>query len=552
MNEAATLVHRLDEVASVDRGIHRRTRAWGVLAIGLFGVMALLAIDATYGLSSAGTDVMDLAPSVRIGVLAGLVVLLIVAWMAWRLPSRLTRASRSAYAAWVEAKLNVSGNRLANAVSMAHRDDAFREALVQRSVTAAQSVAKEATSDRLFDQSRLRRARLLGVAAVVLVAIVCSVSPRLFATVALRFVDPFGDHPPLGRFALSVEVNPELVAIGDDVRVTVSADQGDLLAGDLVTIDTAGNSIERLALVGSSGQLVTTLRAVRSRTTFVIETHGCRSHRHVIQPLNLPRIVGLNVYQGDAGLELQADSVVAEVGSEIRIHVLSNRSDAEVDSPDADGLSLTVTVANAPQVVELNLRTPDGLASRRSRRIAILPRRDGRVANSDEQVTGTEIEAASPHGGSVNVPDNAIRPSRPGDRPGSDDGKPTAREGGMLSNQTDETSQADQANAAAKSGSGSGDGGFRTEGGREGSGFRAGVHSGGQPSGVGESVERGVESDIVAADRRLLFEQMTAEQRSSYDELAKQLDASPEAYRDLNAAYFRRIAVDAQRGLRDE
>jgi hypothetical protein len=317
------------------------------------------------------------------------------------------RPSLRAAARFFELRAGIPHNRVINALdlSLASPVDAspLAAALVARSLDLGERSLASGLNRRVLAPERRRLHRALAglLAATALLALAWLVAGRVLGAGALRFAEPFADHPPWSPTDFALSIHPTEPAVGDTVRLT---------------IDTSGALPDSLHLVLRSAADRTRLpaspapRAAHdSRRVFTATLHDVREPLHVyaegstgrsrtlhIVPTREPRLIDASVRVSPPPYTRAAtavrslhspsapgDPIRAVVGSRLALRVTATlplRADSLTISPaipfDLTTERRTLTAAAAldqPEACEFRLDPigESGVPSRDRRRLAL-------------------------------------------------------------------------------------------------------------------------------------------------------------------------------------
>ena len=313
---------------SVLHQVRARLTGWLILRGVLAGLGVVLAGLLTALLADAALDLPEPLRAAT-GWLPGLAVVVVIgaggfAW--WQLTeARLARQFEQANPAL--------GNRLINAVQLAQAPAAegaaemFRRQVVELGrQTAATLVAWPVV------RRGIRRAAALLSLVMLGWAILVSVNLELVQTVAPRFLDPHGDHPPYSR-----------------LHIQVSADGSEVLYGGQVAVraTTRGRPVDKLWLVARSGtnesrtimflaadrSFFQSLVNLRAPVEYYVTDGTARSRRYPVGIRYTPRITMVEVtttfpeYTGKPPHtgKLPAEAQAFPEGTRVSFRVASNR-----------------------------------------------------------------------------------------------------------------------------------------------------------------------------------------------------------------------------------
>jgi muconolactone delta-isomerase len=128
--------------------------------------------------------------------------------------------------------------------------------------------------------ARVGRWILMIVFALITMACVQMVMPRLTSMVMPRFTDPAGDHPPFSLTQVAWAQLPERVRVGDSARFEATIDGPGINRGMVLCAQYSGtNNVVRLPMfqVGS-GRFAGELSSVQQPATVWVEGGGTRTH----------------------------------------------------------------------------------------------------------------------------------------------------------------------------------------------------------------------------------------------------------------------------------
>ncbi len=182
-----------------------------LLAAGLAALIVLFAADA----------LLILTPAQRVaGAGAWLTVLVAGGILA-------TRRARTPFhdekaALRLERRGGLGRDEVVNAVDLGHGiRPGSSEALRAEVIARGESLARTIASTCPPDPARLRTARRAALAATALVLLGAVTQPRLVQQVGLRYLQPWGDHPPYCRLTFDVQQTPDPVPLNHAATVQV-------------------------------------------------------------------------------------------------------------------------------------------------------------------------------------------------------------------------------------------------------------------------------------------------------------------------------------------
>jgi hypothetical protein len=244
----------------------------------LIGLLALL-IDALFGLHTWGLIAVDLA---------FILLLLVAGWYTLRAALRNLFNPRRV-ARQIEERLGIRDSGLINSVELSSSPStASSRALVDRTVQHGEELAFGLTAFEGVDFRRMLKAAGVAFAIVLGLFALYLATPRLFAMVVPRYLDPTGDHPPFNLLDFEIEVTPELIYRGKPA--VISAKLGgveNVEQANVVFID--GEQRRRVPMTRhSDGRFVLPIEQAESTREFYIDTPKGRSKRHAFSVLEVP------------------------------------------------------------------------------------------------------------------------------------------------------------------------------------------------------------------------------------------------------------------------
>ncbi|MCP4641191.1 MAG: hypothetical protein GY851_12190, partial [bacterium] len=132
---------------------------------------------------------------------------------------------------------------------------------------------------------------LAGVLLVGLLVAVAVFAPRIFFTVAPRFVFPYADYPPYSATALVVDPPGAAVDYGESLRVSVETRGPEPKSVALVLRDSEGREREAFPMFDAGeGQYFQTIENVQDDMEYFVRIPRGRSKRYPLTVTKLPRI----------------------------------------------------------------------------------------------------------------------------------------------------------------------------------------------------------------------------------------------------------------------
>ena len=215
--------------------------------------------------------------------------------------------------------------------------------LAQLAVARAGEVAAQIPQAAAAPAREARRSWLATICFAAAVLVVALVAPRLARTEWLRFLDPYGDHPPFSRTVLNVEPGDTRVVYAGGLDVLVSSEgpapeQVDLvLAGGVLGEDGVpgeeGGEETLPMFPDADGTWKAQLTEIVSPRRYFARARGTRSRRYQIDVITVPRLETVRwrvvppAYTGDAAYEgpTPADGLAGLNGTRVQVWATSNR-----------------------------------------------------------------------------------------------------------------------------------------------------------------------------------------------------------------------------------
>lgn len=266
---------------------------------------------------------------------------------------------------------------------------AISAALATLAVERATGLARRVDLRDVVPARRLRAAWLVAAAFGAVVLVVGLVLPRLLATEAWRFFDPYGDHPPWSPIVFRVLPGDTEVNYGAGLKVDTELAGPPVEQVDLVVRDAQGVE-ETLPMFPHEGsQWQAALVDLRAPLEYYVRAGRARSHRYRVTVMSVPQInlvrfrVTPPAYTNQSPYEgpLPEDGLSGLSGTEVQVHVTSNRP------LKAGTLELTTDTSNLP--IGMSRDESDGTGRTVSGRFTITAnaRFDVRVVDLDGQVS---------------------------------------------------------------------------------------------------------------------------------------------------------------------
>ncbi len=252
---------------------------WSLVVVVLVSA-AVVWLDLLWELPSVGRVLArSVVPAVGVFVLAGIVL-----WVARRSTSdALTRALD---------QLAGADGRIRAGVDLARTQVNSSSLTAGLIALAVADAGRLASSVPAFRVAPVRPVGwpLVGLAVVTLVAVgIHTAFPGLAETEWLRFVDPYGDHPPYSRVTYVVEPGDTRVVYGQSFEVLVATVGAAVERLSLVLEPADGSDAEALPLFAESdGVWRTTVTRVTQPVRYFVRSHAGRSKRFAVDVITVP------------------------------------------------------------------------------------------------------------------------------------------------------------------------------------------------------------------------------------------------------------------------
>lgn len=238
-------------------------------------------------------------------LLLGLLLLAGLARLLWRCipPRAIRRASPARLAREIEQRCGLRHNPLITAVQLQVAPSLAAPAeigalLRARTSEQGEAAARRTEPQRLTAAAARRRSLLALAGALAFIVAAALAAPRPIDAVALRLIDPFGEHPPYTPLILDVSFEPQRAEIvyGDSAALQVRITGGQVDRADLVSRNPRDRSAAIVRLPMQPGdaaaderQFTGTLRDCREPVQVMIDTPRGRSAWMTITPRLVPR-----------------------------------------------------------------------------------------------------------------------------------------------------------------------------------------------------------------------------------------------------------------------
>src|SRR5262245_37084608 len=205
--------------------------------------------------------------------------------------------------------------------------------MTQIAVDRAVSLAKSVQPSDVLPRAQIRRAHVTLLCLAATIGIVAVIAPRLVGTQWLRFVDPYGDHPPYSSITVKVEPGDVKVVYGSGVDIVASPEGGAVERVELV-IRGDGRDDEKLPMFPQTdGKWRATVASVTSPGKYFVKASGTRSKQFALDVITVPKIENVTFkvpppsytnhppYEGP----LPQGGLAGLVGAKVEVRAKSNR-----------------------------------------------------------------------------------------------------------------------------------------------------------------------------------------------------------------------------------
>ncbi|MEK6233682.1 MAG: hypothetical protein N2C14_03135, partial [Planctomycetales bacterium] len=299
-----------------------RTLFLGGVVLLTAGMTALI-LDALLALPVAALIVVDL---LAVGLL------LVAAWLVVRV-ARANRHDPRRAARLIEQRLNLTDNRVINAVDLALSSRPSGSAqLTEQAVATGEALGDEVSAGSAVSAKPLMTSAGILAASLLVALMAFLAAPRVFAMVLPRYLDPTGDHPPYTLLNFNVAVNPEAVYLGRPATITAEISGLDSVeAANLVFLD--GDARNAVPLFrGNDGDFHLSIENAEETREFYVDTPRGRSKRFTFRVLQVPFIESAEATYSfpthtewpEVSQPLDARGIRAIVGTKVRVAASSN------------------------------------------------------------------------------------------------------------------------------------------------------------------------------------------------------------------------------------
>lgn len=242
------------------------------------GVLALV-VDAAFALNTWGLISVDLLFLGLIGVAAFYLVR--QAWRNLYDPRRVARL--------VERRLNLQNSELINSVDFQlEPDETSSRELIKKSILNAEIMAGNLSYFDAVDFKRSIKAAAIASGLVAGLLVTYLITPRLFAMVLPRFLDPTGDHPPFTLLDFDVEISPEAIYHGQSAIISAKLSGPEVVTqANVVFVGDQERSPHEM-YQNSAGAFLLPIDRVEHSRRFYIDTPKGRSRQFELTVLQVP------------------------------------------------------------------------------------------------------------------------------------------------------------------------------------------------------------------------------------------------------------------------
>lgn len=265
------------------------------LLLSLSAIVAITAVSIfLLMLVCAWLDVLvDLSPFLRIVILisAGVLAVYLFARLGWKglclaTPAYLARRVDTASA---NAGQVLSGVDLL--INTQDRRNAVTHGLIEIAIQRANRVCGNTPRSEVVPLREFRRPGYAVSAVAIGLMFTGFAMPRLLSTEWLRFMDPYGDHPPFSRVEFNVDPGDTRIVYGGHADITASTANAVVEDLELVLLDGDGKEFESLPMFPESkDHWRTTIVDVTQDMSYFVRARRARSHKHAITVITVPKL----------------------------------------------------------------------------------------------------------------------------------------------------------------------------------------------------------------------------------------------------------------------
>ncbi|MHC4995597.1 MAG: hypothetical protein ACYTGQ_11150 [Planctomycetota bacterium] len=235
----------------------------------------------------------------------------------------------------IEDRMGFTHNPLVNAIELDDSEtetDGTSPALRALAVRQGLANAKEVEPALVVDGRGLRQSVWLTLGAVLIVALLFGMAPRVFTMVLPRMLAPSADLPPFTLVRFDVGVEPSVVPFGQGAMIRVGL-SGPIVPDRANVVFIEGAERSSLPMSRSDeGAFVLPIDALTEPKRFYIQTPHGRSHTQTLEPSMEPLIRGVTVsydypaYTGWPRVEraLVSPQIGGLVGTRVSLKLRSN------------------------------------------------------------------------------------------------------------------------------------------------------------------------------------------------------------------------------------
>ena len=315
---------------------------WGAVAfLAMLGIGAVL--DLALDLSGALRGMLDLAV---IGAAAGVAVLLYLRTLRSASIPEIARTMDNAAHAHGQI---VAGLDLATAARLPNL--VLTEGLAGIAIREAAQLVSTVQPEELASAKPLRAPAGAIAGMGISLLFIAVLIPRLVTCQWLRFVDPFGDHPPYSSLTFEVHPGDTRVAYGSAFDVTAQTAGAETDQVDLIIIPNGKAQQVVPMFQGANGKWQATVANVDSPSRYFLRSGRARTEQYSLGVITVPRLqkvtfrIALPAYTNRPPYEgpLPQMGITGLSGTLVKVTATSNR-------PLSGGLMTITTSGGADQV----------------------------------------------------------------------------------------------------------------------------------------------------------------------------------------------------------
>jgi uncharacterized coiled-coil DUF342 family protein len=217
------------------------------------------------------------------------------------------------------------------------KDAALTRGLAEVAIARAGELARRVSQGQAVSTRPITRSwsALAGIGVVMGAFVV--LLPRMSSTEWLRFIDPFGDHPPYSAIQFTVTPAGARVVYGNGLDVDVATQGGAVEQAELVLVHPSIGTGERVEVLPMfpvpGGGWRATLTDIREPLSYFVRARRARSPRYDVTLVTVPRIESVDfrivapaytrtpVYEGG----LPREGLTGLKGTQVEVRAHSNR-----------------------------------------------------------------------------------------------------------------------------------------------------------------------------------------------------------------------------------